>query len=259
MQARELVFGMTAGVALGAAGAFYLLRRSSRAARSGSSASGRVSFAAPLDLGADREGSLLRYTQLQVHRLESPGVPPERVLNSAIRLIAGAAYRAHRASAAAHHETHRRVRGMPYTFPSFCDFAEQTLRLVLQLGILDAESRQLAHELIATLRTAHAELEQRIAGFNPVDLSGEARACHLRQEAARSSSSHTKAKMQSAVRRSLRSRSDSASSDGLGAPDSPSPGAAASFMTVLKEVKSAKQVCALHSPLVCACVCAPLV
>ena len=53
------------------------------------------------------------------------------------RLIQGAAYRCFRKSFCANHETHLRVKNLPYRITDFVPFVEGTIALCKALGIVE--------------------------------------------------------------------------------------------------------------------------
>lgn len=173
----------------------------------------------------------LRTSMLEVHHLSSPGVPPDQVLVSVLRLLGGAAYRAHRVSAAAHHETHRRVKSLPYTFPGFCDFVEASVRVVLQLGVLDARGREAMRALVAATQRQKSETQRRIKNFDLDALPPAARACHVAAQSSARTAARRRSKMRSALLRAT------LQSHGSGGRDEPPATGGDAFHKLVSEVR----------------------
>ena len=53
------------------------------------------------------------------------------------RLIQGAAYRSFRESSSANHETHLRVKNLPYRITDFVEFVKQAIALYKGLGVVE--------------------------------------------------------------------------------------------------------------------------
>jgi len=164
--------------------------------------------AAPHDVAVAKQSPTASPEGWMIASRSQRGVPPDRVLECALRLVAGAAYRAHRVSVAAHHETHSRVQNMPYTFPNFVDFTTQVVRMVLQLGVAGpAQKRKLDH-LVAVVQRAKADLQKRIERGDAEALPAEARAAIATAQAQRLSSTYKKVKLKEKLRKASGSGSD---------------------------------------------------
>ena len=74
----------------------------------------------------------------------------------------GSAYRAFRESYAANHESHLRVRSLPYTFTDFCEYVERTMELYKDSGIVQEACFPVIDACVQSIREEQARLQQRI-------------------------------------------------------------------------------------------------
>lgn len=93
------------------------------------------------------------------------------------RLLQGAAYRVHRPSWSAHHETHKRVVQLPYVLPAFVEFVGETITWYKALDIVDPACHPVLDKVTLSVDAMLRSLQSRIKSFNEKTLSaGEAKA-----------------------------------------------------------------------------------
>lgn len=87
------------------------------------------------------------------------------------RLIQGAAYRCFRESFSANHETHLKVRNLPYRITDFAPFVETAIALYKQLGIVEPVCYPALDAVTASIQAEIARLQQRIREWSSLDKS----------------------------------------------------------------------------------------
>ena len=94
------------------------------------------------------------------------------------RLLQGAAYRCFRENFSAHHETHLRVRNLPYRLPDFVAFATDAIAFYKRLGVVEDACHPLLDAVVDSITGAFAELKDRIANWDGLDHTPEMMAEH---------------------------------------------------------------------------------
>ncbi len=84
------------------------------------------------------------------------------------RLIQGAAYRCFRESFSANHETHLRVRNLPYRITDFVQFVKTAIELYKGLGVVEEACNPLLDAVVESLVNEYARLEERIKNWETV-------------------------------------------------------------------------------------------
>lgn len=115
------------------------------------------------------------------------------------RLIQGAAYRSFRESFSANHETHLRVRNLPYRITEFFAFVRAAMRLYKGLGIVDEACHPMIDAVVESVDAEQARLEHRIASWASLPKTPEMLAEHEAMVAARSRSSNTREKFAAGI------------------------------------------------------------
>jgi Ca2+-binding EF-hand superfamily protein len=84
------------------------------------------------------------------------------------RLIQGAAYRCFRESFSANHETHLRVRNLPYRITDFVQFVKTAIDLYKGLDIVEPACYPLLDAVVESIIDEYARLEERITNWKTV-------------------------------------------------------------------------------------------
>ncbi|MBW4419681.1 MAG: EF-hand domain-containing protein [Myxacorys californica WJT36-NPBG1] len=104
------------------------------------------------------------------------------------RLIQGAAYRCFRESFCANHETHLRVKNLPYRITDFVSFVEGAIALYKTLGIVEAACYPILDALVTSITEEYARLKFRIQHWESVEKTPEMLATQQAMLAAREKS-----------------------------------------------------------------------
>ena len=115
------------------------------------------------------------------------------------RLIQGAAYRCFRESFCANHETHLRVKNLPYRISDFVLFVKTALDLYKGLGIVEAACYPVLDAVVTSIVNEYARLEERIKNWETVEKTPEMLATHKAILAARSKCATVKEKFMAGV------------------------------------------------------------
>lgn len=115
------------------------------------------------------------------------------------RLIQGAAYRCFRESFSANHETHLRVRNLPYRISEFVPFVRTAMSLYKALGVVEEVCHPTLDAVVESLEAEYARLQHRIANWQTVPKTAEMQAEHEAMVAARSRSENTREKFAAGV------------------------------------------------------------
>jgi Ca2+-binding EF-hand superfamily protein len=115
------------------------------------------------------------------------------------RLIQGAAYRCFRESFSANHETHLRVRNLPYRISEFVPFVRTAMSLYKALGVVEEVCHPTLDAVVESLEAEYARLQRRIAGWQTAPKTAEMLAEHEAMVAARSRSENTREKFAAGV------------------------------------------------------------
>lgn len=84
------------------------------------------------------------------------------------RLIQGAAYRCFRESFSANHETHLRVRNLPYRITDFVPFVERAIELYKGLDIVEPTCFPVLDAVVASITDEYARLQERIKNWQTI-------------------------------------------------------------------------------------------
>ncbi|MBR8834911.1 MAG: EF-hand domain-containing protein [Stigonema ocellatum SAG 48.90 = DSM 106950] len=89
------------------------------------------------------------------------------------RLIQGAAYRCFRESFSANHETHLRVRNLPYRITDFVQFVKKAIELYKGLGVVDEACNPVLDAVVQSITDEYARLSERIKNWKTVEKTAE--------------------------------------------------------------------------------------
>jgi len=92
------------------------------------------------------------------------------------RLIQGAAYRCFRESFSANHETHLRVRNLPYRITDFVEFVDLCMQLYKNLGIVEPACHPALDDVSGSIRAEYERLQQRIQNWPSLSKTAEMQA-----------------------------------------------------------------------------------
>lgn len=115
------------------------------------------------------------------------------------RLIQGAAYRSFRESFCANHETHLRVRNLPYKITDFVQFIKLAIGLYKGLGVVEEACYALLDAVVDSITAEYARLEDRILNWKTVEKTPEMLAEEKAMLEARSKSTSVKQKFAAGV------------------------------------------------------------
>ena len=89
------------------------------------------------------------------------------------RLLQGAAYRCFRESFSANHQTHLRVRNLPYTITDFVQFVKTAIELYKGLGVVEEACYPVLDAAVESLADEYARLQERIKNWETVEKTPE--------------------------------------------------------------------------------------
>lgn len=115
------------------------------------------------------------------------------------RLIQGAAYRCFRESFSANHETHLRVRDLPYKITDFVQFVRCAIALYKGLDIVDKACHPLLDAVVESVEQEYTRLSERIENWNAIEKSPEMLARDKAMQEARRKSTSVKEKFAAGV------------------------------------------------------------
>ncbi|BAZ52107.1 signal transduction protein [Nostoc sp. NIES-4103] len=115
------------------------------------------------------------------------------------RLIQGAAYRCFRESFCANHETHLRVRNLPYKITDFVQFVQKAIALYKGLDIVEKSCYPLLDAVVESIEQEYARLQHRIKNWNGIDKTPEMLAEQKAMESARCKSISVKEKFAAGI------------------------------------------------------------
>ena len=125
------------------------------------------------------------------------------------RLIQGAAYRSFRESFSANHETHLRVRNLPYRIVDFVQFVRCAIGLYKGLGVVESACNPLLDAVVKSLEDEYARLEHRIKNWKTIEKTPEMLAQEQAMLQARDKSATAKEKFGAAVELAMTIKKDS--------------------------------------------------
>ncbi|MEM9926528.1 MAG: EF-hand domain-containing protein [Cyanobacteria bacterium P01_D01_bin.50] len=115
------------------------------------------------------------------------------------RLIQGAAYRCFRESFSANHETHLRVRDLPYRITDFVQFVHKAIALYKGLDIVEEACYPLLDAVVESIEKEYAKLTERIQNWNAIEKTPEMLARDKVMQEARRKSTSVKEKFAAGV------------------------------------------------------------
>src|SRR4028119_2239277 len=115
------------------------------------------------------------------------------------RLIQGAAYRSFRESFSANHETHLRVRNLPYRIVDFVQFVRSAIALYKGLGVVEATCNPLLDAVVKSVEDEYARLDDRIKNWKTLEKTPEMLAEQKAMLEARGKSASAKEKFAAGV------------------------------------------------------------
>jgi len=115
------------------------------------------------------------------------------------RLIQGAAYRCFRESFSANHETHLRVRNLPYRITDFVEFVKTAIALYKGLGVVEAACNPVLDAVVESITDEYARLEERIKNWKTIEKTKEMLAEEKAMLEARRKSANVKDKFAAGV------------------------------------------------------------
>lgn len=115
------------------------------------------------------------------------------------RLIQGAAYRCFRESFSANHETHLRVKNLPYKISDFVQFVQNAIALYKGLGIVETACHPLLDAVAESIEQEYARLSDRIKNWKTIKKTPEMLAEAKAMQEARSKSISVKEKFAAGV------------------------------------------------------------
>ncbi|ACC81453.1 EF-hand domain-containing protein [Nostoc punctiforme] len=115
------------------------------------------------------------------------------------RLIQGAAYRSFRESFSANHETHLRVKNLPYRITDFVEFVKQAIALYKGLGVVEEACYPVLDAVVESIADEYARLQERIKDWKTVAKTPEMLAEEKKILEARSKFANVKEKFAAGV------------------------------------------------------------
>lgn len=115
------------------------------------------------------------------------------------RLIQGAAYRCFRESFSANHETHLRVRNLPYRITEFVSFVQTAIALYKGLGIVEPACYPVLDAVVQSITDEYIRLETRIRDWEAIEKTPEMLVEEQAMIAARSKSANAREKFAAGV------------------------------------------------------------
>ena len=115
------------------------------------------------------------------------------------RLIQGSAYRCFRESFCANHETHLRVKHLPYKITDFVQFVKTAIELYKGLGVVSETCHPVLDAVVESIADEYARLESRIQNWKTVEKTPEMLAEEKAMLAARGKSATVKEKFAAGV------------------------------------------------------------
>ncbi|NEU83487.1 EF-hand domain-containing protein [Nostoc sp. UIC 10630] len=115
------------------------------------------------------------------------------------RLIQGAAYRSFRESFSANHETHLRVKNLPYRITDFVEFVKQAIALYKGLGVVEEACYPVLDAVVESIADEYARLQERVKDWKTVAKTPEMLAEEKKILEARSKFANVKEKFAAGV------------------------------------------------------------
>lgn len=130
----------------------------------------------PQQASADRDSELVRLKELLAKHPTSEqrrGTSRLQMQIGMFRLLQGAAYRCFRESFSANHQTHLRVRNLPYTITDFVQFVKTAIELYKGLGVVEEACYPVLDATVESLADEYARLQERIKNWETVEKTPE--------------------------------------------------------------------------------------
>ena len=115
------------------------------------------------------------------------------------RLIQGAAYRCFRESFSANHETHLRVRNLPYRITDFVQFVQNAIALYKGLGIVEEACHPVLEAVVESISQEYDRLQDRIQNWKTLEKTPEMLAEEQAMLSSRSKSANVREKFAAGV------------------------------------------------------------
>ena len=115
------------------------------------------------------------------------------------RLIQGAAYRCFRESFSANHETHLRVRNLPYRITDFVPFVQDAIALYKGLGIVEESCHPILDAVVESISQEYGRLQDRIQNWKTLEKTPEMLAEEQAMLSSRSKSANVREKFAAGV------------------------------------------------------------
>ena len=115
------------------------------------------------------------------------------------RLIQGAAYRCFRESFSANHETHLRVRNLPYRITDFVPFVQNAIALYKGLGIVESACYPVLDAVVESITQEYERLQARIQNWKTLEKTPEMLAEEQAMLSSRSKSANVREKFAAGV------------------------------------------------------------
>lgn len=115
------------------------------------------------------------------------------------RLIQGAAYRCFRESFSANHETHLRVKNLPYRITDFVPFVQNAIALYKGLGIVEEACHPVLDAVVESILEEYGRLQDRIKNWQTLEKTPEMLAEEQAMLSSRSKSANVREKFAAGV------------------------------------------------------------
>lgn len=99
------------------------------------------------------------------HSEERRGTSRLQMQIGMFRFLQGAAYRCFRENFSLHHETHLKVRDLPYRLPDFVSLIKTAIALYKGLGVVDEACHPVLDAVVESVAHAYAQLQERIQNW----------------------------------------------------------------------------------------------
>lgn len=166
------------------------------------SASPATTESTPLSAATEMDSEVARLKELLTKHPNSEkrcGTSRLQMQIGLFRLLQGAAYRCFRESFSANHETHLRVRNLPYRITDFVQFVKTAINLYKGLDVVSKACYPVLDAVVKSIEDEYARLEERIQNWKTVEKTKEMLAEEKAMLAARGKSVTVKEKFAAGV------------------------------------------------------------
>lgn len=166
------------------------------------SAAPAVTESTPQEASSNMDSEVARLSELLAKHPTSEqkrGTSRLQMQIGLFRLIQGAAYRSFRESFSANHETHLRVRNLPYRIIDFVQFVKKAIELYKGLGVVEEACYPVLDAVVESIVQEYGRLEERIQNWKTVEKTPEMLAEEKAMLEARSKSANVKQKFAAGV------------------------------------------------------------